>query len=85
VWSAALENILIMDNLQKRHIIVVNRCCMCKRDGESVGYLLLHGEVACAIWNVFLSRFELSWVMPRQVFDLYACWWTASSTWSAMI
>jgi hypothetical protein len=48
-WSTALGKILIMDNLRKRHIIVVDRCCMCKRDGESVDHLLLHCEVACLV------------------------------------
>jgi hypothetical protein len=45
-----------------------------------VDHLLLHFEVACAIWNVFFSRIGLSLIMPRQVVDLYACWWTASNT-----
>jgi hypothetical protein len=30
-WSAALEKILTLDNLRQRHVIVINRCCMCKR------------------------------------------------------
>lgn len=30
-------------------IIVVDRCCLCKRNGESAGHLLLHCEVACAL------------------------------------
>jgi hypothetical protein len=29
-WSAALGKILTMDNLRKRHIIIVDRCCLCK-------------------------------------------------------
>ena len=28
-WSAALENILTLDNLRKRHLIMVNRCAVC--------------------------------------------------------
>jgi hypothetical protein len=28
VWSAALEKIFTMDNLWKRYVIVVDRCCM---------------------------------------------------------
>jgi hypothetical protein len=28
VWSAALGKILTMDNLRKRHIIVINWCCV---------------------------------------------------------
>jgi hypothetical protein len=43
-------------------------------------YLLPHYEVACVIWNAFFSQFELSWVMPKQVVDLYAWWMTVSNT-----
>jgi hypothetical protein len=46
---------------------VVDKCCMCKRNWEFMNHLLLHFEVACAIWNVFFSRFGLSWVKPRRV------------------
>jgi hypothetical protein len=49
VWSAALGRILTMENLRKRHVIVVYRCCMCKKNGEFVNYLLIHCEVAFAI------------------------------------
>lgn len=45
VWLADLRRILIMDNLQKQHIILVDRWCMCKRNIESIGHLLLHCEV----------------------------------------
>jgi hypothetical protein len=31
-WSVALDKILTVDNLRKRHIIIVDRCCLCKRD-----------------------------------------------------
>jgi hypothetical protein len=27
----------VMDNLKKQHIIVVDRCCMCKKNGEFRG------------------------------------------------
>jgi hypothetical protein len=26
---------------------------------------------------IFFSRFEMSWVMPRCVVDLYDCWWSS--------
>jgi len=45
-WSAALGKILTIDNLRKRHIINVDRCCVCKRDGESMDHILLHCDVA---------------------------------------
>jgi len=58
---------------------------MCKRNGEFVDHLLLHCDVAYAIWIAFFSCFGLSWVMPRCVVDLYACWWIIASTQSAVV
>jgi hypothetical protein len=84
-WSAALGKILTGDNLRKRHVIVVDRCCMCKRSRESVDHLLLHCDVAYAMWSAIFSRFGLSWVMPLRVLDLFACWWTAGRLRSAVI
>ena len=76
VWSTSLGKILILDNLRKRQLIVVNRCCLCILDGESVDHLLLHCEVASAIWNAIVSHLGLSWAMPSSVVDLMACWWS---------
>lgn len=50
-WTAALGKILTLDNLRKRQIIVINRCCMCKKNEESVDHLLFHCEVAGELWN----------------------------------
>jgi hypothetical protein len=62
-----------MKNLRKRHAIVIDKCCMWKRNRESVDHFLLHCDVGCALWNAFFNRFRLSWVMPSSVADLYAC------------
>jgi DNA-directed RNA polymerase specialized sigma24 family protein len=34
-WLATIEKILTIDNLRKRkrHVLVVDWCCMCKRNG----------------------------------------------------
>jgi transposase len=74
-WMMALGKILIKDNLMKRHIIIVDKCCLCKRNGESMDHILLHCVVTSAMWNALFTRFGLSWVMPRRVIDLFACWW----------
>ena len=59
-----------MDNLRKQHVIVVDRCCMCKRNGESVDHLLPYCEVACVLWNAFSNRFGMmSWVMLGWLVD----------------
>jgi hypothetical protein len=49
VWLVSLGKILTMDNLKKRHVIVVNLCCICKRSIEFVYYFLLNCEVASAV------------------------------------
>jgi hypothetical protein len=52
---------------------------------ESVDHILLHCEVARVLWNAIFSRFSLSWVMPLQVVDLFACWWTGGRSRSAVV
>jgi hypothetical protein len=59
-----------LDNLRKQHVIVINRCFMCKKTREFVDHLLLHYDVASALWGTLFNRFRMSWVMPRRVIDL---------------
>jgi hypothetical protein len=84
-WTAAQGKTLTLDNLRKKRVIVIDKCCMCKMNGESVDHLLLHCEVARALWNAIFSRFNLSWVIPLQVVDLFACWWTGGRSQSAAV
>jgi hypothetical protein len=74
IWTASLGKILTLDNLRKRGLIVMDWCCMCKRSGESINHLLLHCEVACSLWSVIFTLFEVKWVMNGRVLDLMACW-----------
>jgi hypothetical protein len=60
VGMATLGNILTLDNLCKRGIIVVGWCCMCKQSGESINHLLLHYEMARALWSVLFSHFDVT-------------------------
>jgi hypothetical protein len=59
VWSTALRKILAMDNLKKRHVIVVDWCYMCKRSEESVDFFF-HCEVANALWSAIFNHVGLS-------------------------
>jgi hypothetical protein len=75
VWTAALGKILAHDNLRRRHIVVVEWCCMCKKNGESIDHLL-YCDVARVVWCSFYRLFGVEWVMPRSVLDLLRGWGT---------
>uniref|UniRef100_A0A2N9IWR4 CHD3-type chromatin-remodeling factor PICKLE n=1 Tax=Fagus sylvatica TaxID=28930 RepID=A0A2N9IWR4_FAGSY len=74
VWAAALGRILTTDNLRRRHIIVIDWCCMCKENDKSISHLLLPCSAAREIWNFIFSIFAIEWVMPKGVVDLLSCW-----------
>jgi len=58
-WTTTLGKVLMNNNLQKRTVVVVEWCCMCKKSGESIEHLLLHCEVAHDLWSYILTLFEL--------------------------
>jgi hypothetical protein len=76
VWTATLRKILTHDNLRRRDIVVVEWCFMCKKHEKSVDHLLLHCDVARAVWSYFYSLFGVEWVMPSSVLDLLSAWGT---------
>jgi hypothetical protein len=45
---------------------------MCKKNEDSMDHILLHCEIACALWNTIFNNIGLAWVMPRSVVDLFA-------------
>jgi hypothetical protein len=83
VWSATLGKILTHDNLLKRNVIVMEWCCLCKKSVESIDHLLLHCEVAWALWSYVLNLFGVEWVMPQSVLELLTSWGAASGSWHA--
>ena len=72
-WTAALCKILTIDNLQKRHFVVLEWCFMCKGGGESVDHLLVHYPIASEIWSMIFCLFGICWVMLQRVADLLDC------------
>lgn len=74
LWTAALGKILTIDNLQKRHIVVLDWHNMCKCSRETVDHLLLHCSIAKELWTMAFGMFGIYWVMPRSVLGLLACW-----------
>lgn len=54
-WTAAWERILTGENLRNRGLVLVDRCCLCKVNGEMVSHLLSHCSFSTEIWGLFLS------------------------------
>ena len=73
-WTAALGKILTIDNLRKRHFVVLEWFFMCKGCGESIDHLLLHCSIASEMWSMIFCLFGICWVMPQRVADLLDFW-----------
>ena len=74
-----MGEILTTDNLQKQRLVVLDWCCMCKRDGETTNHLLFHGMVARKLCTIVFSCVGVPWVMPKVVVELLTGWKGKSS------
>lgn len=55
--DSSSRNILTMDNLSRRRMIVIDWCCLCKKSEETINHLLLRCAVARALsWYSTSSR-----------------------------
>ena len=75
LWTATHNRILTLDNLMLRGCPLVNRCCMCCHDGESIDHLLLHCPITHTLWTFMIQTFGIHWVMPGSVAGLLSCWY----------
>lgn len=55
LWKVAFGGILIMDNLKKQHVIVIDQCCMRKKSGEKIAYSLETIELTVVQLILYLS------------------------------
>jgi hypothetical protein len=69
-WMTALDKILMIDNLRRQGLTLVNWCCLCKKSEETVNHLLIHCEFTSELWHLVLGLFGFSWVMPGNILEL---------------
>ena len=74
MWTTVHVQILMLDNLMLRGRILVNQCCMCHQNEETVDHLLLHCPVAHSLWVYMFQIFGTQWVMPSSMESLVYCW-----------
>ena len=84
LWTAARNWILTIDNLVKKNLPLVNWCCLCRCDKETLDHLLLHCKFSHALWSeVFLMFVQL--VMPNTVVSLLFAWRNWLGTYSSNV
>ena len=85
LWTATRGGILTIDNLVKKNLPLVNWCCLCRSDEESVDHLLIHCKFASALWSEVLIMFGVQWVMPDTIASLLFAWRNWLGTYSSKV
>ena len=68
------HKILTIDKLRRRKHMIVNGCPKCLKDEEIENHIMIHRYFAQRVWAYFLSMFDMQWVMPCGVADLFRQW-----------
>lgn len=68
------HKILTLDKMRRRNFVIVNECPMCLKDDEMVHRVLIHCDFAHRVWIAVIHMFDMKWVMPRIVEDLFIQW-----------
>ena len=69
-WETSWGKALMLDQLQRRGS---NRCFLCHVQ-ESTQHILLHCHKAWILWQLLLSLFGVSWVLPFSVTETLLEW-----------
>ena len=73
MWTAAHGLILTLDNLILHGCPLVNCCCLCCNNAESVNHLLLFYPITHSLWMYMIRLFVNEWVILGLVVDLLFC------------
>ena len=77
-WEASWGKVLTLDQLKRKGIPLVNRCCLCEENEETINHLLIHCLRAKMLWVLILAITDFNWVFPRTVRQLLLAWQSAS-------
>ena len=66
-WILLQNKVLTIDNLIKRGFVIINRCALCKKDGESVDHITLHYPFTRKIWDNICSLLNVECVFPSSI------------------
>ena len=77
-WEASWGKGLTLDQLKRKGIPLVNRCCLCEENEETIDHLLIHCSRAKMLWDLLLAITDFNWVFPSTVCQLLLSWQGAS-------
>ena len=63
-----------MDQLRRRIVVIAKSCPKGLRDEERASHLLIHCSFTYKRWAAVISKYGMSWVIPRTNEDLFAQW-----------
>ena len=52
----------------------MNRCFLCKLEGDFINHILLHCTKARILWHLLFSLFEVVWMIPFSMKDNMISW-----------
>lgn len=65
-WIMIRNKILTIDNLQRKGMILVNRCIMCKKANETVKHLFYRCEISLQIYTEMLTEYQIKTPVLQQ-------------------
>ena len=73
-WEAYWGKVIILDQLKRHGITLVNRCCLCEEDEETIDHLLIHCKITKMLLDLFFMTVGTSWVFSRSVVHTLLAW-----------
>ena len=74
--TTTLGWILMISNLRSQGFVLVNLCCLCNNNEETINHLLIHCEYTSDLWPLVLNLFGVLWALPSNILELLYFWKT---------
>lgn len=63
-WLVSRDKCLDFGPLEKKKVVLANRCILCKKVEETVNHLFIHCDVAWSLCLLTFNLFGIKWVLP---------------------